>query len=59
MTDAEAKHAGFTHKGLAYGFIKVYAKDIDFKPTVTRRNLINGLLLDLFRWADLKFGKDK
>lgn len=56
MTIKEAKENGFTHKGIMYGFIKVYAKDLnDFEPQITGVNLLYDCILFVVSYIDCIF----
>ena len=54
MTKKKAKKLGFTHYGKTYGFIKIFAKDIEsFEPEITGTNVFWNILLEIFSEIDM------
>ena len=50
MTKKKAKELGFTHYGKTYGFIKIYAKDVDsYEPEITGTNFFGIFFLKYFQ----------
>jgi len=57
MTKQEARDNSFTHRGLMYGFIRVYVKDTeDFEPQITGTNVFYDTLLLLISTVDVALG---
>ena len=53
MTIEQAKENGFTHKGVMYGFIKVFCKDVDdFEPVITGTNFLYDNILLIISFID-------
>jgi len=56
MTIQKAKESGFTHIGTTYGFIKIYAKDVQTEePDITGVNWFWNLLLEIVSDIDVTF----
>lgn len=53
MTIRQAKESGFTHKGVMYGFIKVFCKNVDdFEPIITGTNFLYDSILFIISFID-------
>lgn len=53
MTIRQAKGSGFTHKGVMYGFIKVFCKNVDdFEPIITGTNFLYDSILFIISFID-------